>query len=763
MRDECIPVTMSSSRESGAEEKKRTVPKFASFKPKLVLPQVPEPEAEAPEKKTSANGSRRRRDTRHDHQDGGRERRREAESLKDGKVTVASTEPSSLFFLDKKGDPLIRRYGSNDRGKVPTYHRFGAGRVLGSPGLLRIHGPREFSIRNDRRNGSSAFRDKNAIQAAAVRLTNAKRIRLDPGAARLPTASDDYISLEPSKKRKRGEEGSASTPAHLSLYQTAEDSDSETDDVTSTSGDDVDGVEMTLSKKRSIELSRRIRDDPGDIASWLDLIKLQDALFKESHGGGSQINPQIKSADEAMAFAKLKLSLYEEALPNARQPVDQEMLLEGMMREGTRVWDARTLAKRWDQVSKKHPASFVLWRARLNFELAKAAECSYEGLREFLAEKLHHLSRRLFDVCASGKEHEAEDVTALCDQLVYVFLRLTRFLHDSGYVELSVAAWQAVLELTFCRPATLPEIWDDIIPLFSNFWESELPRIGEDDGFKCCWRCFVEDAEGTLDAPEPKASKLGEKPRTRDVFKAWAITETQTATNSRMPARTLDDGVEDDPNKVVMFSDIKDLLIWFPEPALLHAGPRLLDAYLLFCGFPAAHLADGLVSICRDDPYVVSRSESFADGISRKPFDSVAAETRRTPELRQQGGTLALSQEVLFPGADWFQYLNKRHGAQHLELDQVDFSWVLNTLRHLVKLCGIEALAEYYLAMEWRNDPGSAKKAAKGLLKLYSSNVGLYNAYARIEWANGNMDISEKVLAAATSQELVSSTSHEED
>ncbi len=48
-----------------------------------------------------------------------------------------------------------------------------------------------------------------------------------------------------------------------------------------------------------------------------------------------------------------------------------------------------------------------------------------------------------------------------CKQIIYVFLRLTRFLADAGFGELALAAWQASLELNLARPSTLPSIgWE---------------------------------------------------------------------------------------------------------------------------------------------------------------------------------------------------------------------------------------------------------------------------------------------------------------
>ncbi|KAK1750735.1 NRDE-2, necessary for RNA interference-domain-containing protein [Echria macrotheca] len=749
-----------SSRESSHGEKKRTVPKFTSFKPKPAEPD-PQPKSDRDEKTSSQRS--RHRDRRQDHEhlvehERDKERPRQDVPRADHKVTTQAAPKSSndVWFIDKRGDPLILRYGSNDRGKVPSYYRFGAGKLLGSPSPFSLHrdGAREeFTIRNYSREGASVFRDRNAMLAAASRWQKAKRIRPSSDAGALPTASDDFISLEPPRKRRREDHGPTSVPEYRSIYRKLEEAEPDSDD-SSESGEEHAAPEMSSSKKRSIELSRQVRDSPAEIPAWLELIGLQDVLFRENQGGNSSPAGQLTTVDEARGLAGLKLSLYEEALPHASQSKDQEELFKGLMREGSRVWDAKTLSKRWDEVSKSHKDSFTLWVARLNFELSKVATCNYEDLKGFLTDKLRYLSEALRKACLSG-QGEANQLGVLCDQLAYVVLRLTRFLHNTGYAELGVAVWQAILELAFCRPARFLIADDGFESSFSHFWESEVPRIGE-DGAKG-WSSFA-DANDAPEPPEPKASQSGEAPQTRDVFKAWAITERQTTARSRMPARTLDEGSEDDPYRVVMFSDIKDFMVLVPATAIPQVGPRLVDAFLLFCGFPTAGLSSGLVQAAQHDPFVAGRSKAFEAAITGKAAPAAGDQTTRAPDFQQQGGSMALCQDVLFPGDNWFHYINRRSGGDRSEEDLVDVSWVIGTLRYLVHQCGLEGLAEYYLAMEWLSDPKGARKVAKGLLKQFSSNIKLYSAYARIEWVNGNLDVSEKVMSAATSQGLSSAS-----
>ncbi|KAK0629830.1 NRDE-2, necessary for RNA interference-domain-containing protein [Bombardia bombarda] len=801
---------------SSKDEKRRAVPKFASFRPKpAAAPEpvvvAPEPSTQAKEQSASASDSNHER-TRHRHRHRHREREREhrrspgtapvhsiastnhsrprdeREREREPKPVAASSSAGSndIFTFDKRGDPLILRYGTNDRSRVPSYRRFGAGKLMGSGSRFTIHheGSSEaFSLRDSYRDGGSVFRDKNLMLARAGQ-TKPKRIRPLTGSS-MPPASEDFVSLEePPSKRRRKDQTLAEqqqhhhqTPDYRSIHgkrkpgQEESDDSSDDDDASSGSDDDSlqpegggDNDDMSTARKRSIELSRQVRDHPKDIASWLELISLQDALLREN------INDdyQNQNPDAAKGIAGLKLSIYEEALSHTSTPYEREQVLEGLMREGSKVWDPKTLAKRWNEVTKTDGrGSFTLWKLRLNFELTQmaAASFTFEELRGFIAERLRFLSDALKTV--SGEQ----EVASLCRQLVYVFLRLTRFLHDAGYSELAVAAWQATLEMTFSRPSSSggEENVQTAMTSFADFWESEVPRIGE-DGAKG-WRDFVETGGMMSDPPEPKISSRPSDTVAADAvdpIKAWARAEQEEMRASCMPARTLDEGTEDDPFRIVMFSDIKDFLVWFPAAVVPCARLLLLDAFLTFCRLPTACLSSDLTfSALLRDPSVTGPGESFEVTIGEEEEAdggaglSSAEVSRKAPDFRQQGGNMALSQDVLFSGPTWFQYLGRWSSTTQRQRSgssssRYETSWIIGTLRYLVRACGVEELAEYYLAIEWRHEPAGARKIAKALLKQYSSNMRLYNAYALIERANGNGQVSDKVLSSATGQKKAS-------
>ncbi|KAK4197437.1 NRDE-2, necessary for RNA interference-domain-containing protein [Triangularia verruculosa] len=667
------------------------------------------------------------------------------------KTTPAALTTNDNFFIDKKGDPLIFRYGGNDRSKIPAYYRSGSGRILGSKGRLILHrdGPRDlFSLSFSREGLGSAFKDKALL--SQIRRTKSRRIRSSTKPP--PPPSEEFIALEPSKKRKRGQESPESDsdneqPNYRSIYGKAKPPPSDSE--SSASEDDDEGSseekkELSSTKAESIRLTRHLRSAPTDISSWLKLIPLQDSLFAEDIG-----HQRPRTDNETHALAEIKLSLYEQALghlPSSSPPGQNDTLILGMMTAGLKIWDDKTAARKWESLPQKYKttpdSSFELWRARVNWEMSRVGSCTVEKIRDMLTAKLHALAGELTGL-------EGNHSLERCQHIVYVFLRLTRLLQDAGYVERAVAAWQALLEMTFSRPpnASSPK-------LFEEFWESEVSRFGE-EGAKG-WAHFVASGGDEL-PPDPKFDgrdgnvDVGDY---KDPYQLWVATEKKRAEQSRMPARTLDEGTDDDPFRVVMWGDIKDFVVWFPPEVLDIAKRLVVEGFGVFVGIPSA-CEDAFAKSWRQDPLLAPKGQAFRpwEINKRDNIESVEVDlSKPPPEFGQQGGDMAVSPELLFTKKGWFKCLDSWNQTHRPEASQLDLPWVLGTLKRLVTDYHCEDLAEIYLAMVWHNsDPKSTKKVAKALLKQYTANIRLYNAYALIEWANGNSELAFRVLDSATS------------
>ncbi|KPM36735.1 hypothetical protein AK830_g9818 [Neonectria ditissima] len=769
------------------ENNRLTVPKFASFRAKETTGELKVPkfssfkskEPEDPARSGSAaeddldRDSRRKRvrhsDSHHSdssrhrhrsksHRNDSRRRHREHTNPSSQSETPAKQEPiakstrdddaaSKLYFIDTKGDPLILKYGGLEKSQIPSYYRYGSGRVLGTKGRLVIHreGARDqFSLRMPGE-GSSAFRDKEGLRSKTWRVSsNPRRIRRQVVEAKdgeEEEEAEDFLPLSTSKKRKHNRDDSESSeddqqPSYRSIEGKAKphqfsDSDLESDSESAAGAIDTD--QNNPLKWKSIQLSRQVKDHPEDIDTWLELANHQDALLR----AGEDIDHKALEG-EVHSYAEIKLSMLESALSNVSDQKDRVRVLVPLMREGIKVWNNKVAAKKWTELLKDEDNNFLLWKTHLDFAMSNITTFRYEDIKTMYLDRLHRTVRR----------PESDVWKEKFSEIIYVFLRATRFIHDSGYKELAVAAWQAVLELNFFRPVEV-EGHDQALLEFRDFWESEVPRIGETDAQG--WTKFVE-ADGTGEPPEPLLDADDSSIQSRDDYKVWASIERVRAEKARVPARTMDEGTEDDPFRVVMFSDIEPLLFVIPCGELPDLVPQLLDAFLMFMRQPPAFRSSEWTEDAYHDQFLSGPESGIEISTFERPvgIDSSSEEIqRKLPSFDQGRLHVASSLDLFFAGSGWFSYMCRKTPASKSELDLV-----VNATRQLVHAAGIDGLGEYYLGLCSLKDGASVKKQAKALLKRYPTNLALYGAYALAEFANKNEGIATKVLASAT--ELVS-------
>ncbi|PKS11935.1 hypothetical protein jhhlp_001230 [Lomentospora prolificans] len=746
---------------SGREDKKSAVPKFSSFKAKPA-DSTPTPESVTKGKDDvdkSHRSSRHHRHRHRSHRHGGklsgsasrspspkrprtrdrsrspRERHgRDLEVRRKGNPD-APAQPSKpardlasdLFVIDKKGDPLIPKFGV-DRYKQAQFYRPSRERVLGAEGYLYIHrdGPREeFSIRKPGEFYGVSLRDKHAFrtklrQAEPQMLKASKRALLE-----VDGPEEDFISLKPPRKRGRDSSEDERGPDYRSILGKAKANDAFADNVDSESSDEDMGAGADPLKERSIELTRRVKEHPDDIAAWLELINHQDLLLKASASG------QDPTANEIRSFAEIKLSMYEKALAQVKSPHQKEQLLVGQMRAGAKVWDGPMQETRWEKIGKQVEGSLLLWKAHLDFKLSNIVAFQYNTVKKMFLDRLALLNSKVNEEVIRVKQK------MLYSELIYVFLRATRYFYDCGYKELSVASWQALLELNLYGPE-IPNPAGAIPESFQEFWESEIPRIGEPGALG--WNHFIATSDDSTvpDAALPDPRPDG--PQSRDAYKAWATEELHQAKKARMPGRTLDEDTVDDPFRLIMYSDLEGIPFTIPSNLLPELKGELLDAYLTFCHLPP--LSSN--RLWKADPHLAPRDGAFERLVRAGPqrFADSDDSTRTPPEFAKEAITPAIAPKTICSLLVSLKASNKN------ELP-VELSWVLLTLKSLV-MAGHEELAKHYLALEWISDAGAVKKAAKGLIKKYPQNIGLYNLYGLLEWANGNPAVARTVLSSAS-------------
>ncbi|KAI1505514.1 NRDE-2, necessary for RNA interference-domain-containing protein [Biscogniauxia marginata] len=749
---------MSSHREG----KRPAIPKFSSFKPK---PKPAEPEIVLG-RVESDNGNESRRTEDGEHQIAHRSRDRHRSSIDTShKLDTRHIRPpwqssaqdpprNDVYIIDKRGDALIRRYGSNNRHDVPAYRRIGAGRLLGVAGFMSVDrsgNHEEFFIRGHGEGSSLLSSDRKSLLAKGIRLKSQPvRIRQEPSQA--TGGTEDYLPLRRSRKRKRdglasGESSGEEGPSYRSIHGKSKSHEHSDSDELYASDSSVDamgrGIDDPVNLK-TVELSRRVREHPDDIASWFELVDHQDTLLQLNQSGDGR-----PTAAETKSYADIKLSMLEQALSHAKGDSQRERLHLRIMREGAKIWDLQTTSKRWENTVQKYPTSFEVWREYMNFRQSLLPSFRFEEIKQLYIDRLRYLSKEI-----SGLS-PASDHIQLYEHMIYVFLRLMRFVSDAGYAELATAAWQATLELNFVRPTKFVNSTEgEALSNFQEFWESEVPRLGEDQAQG--WAAF-ETNGGAQEPAEPKTSSATiPLPTTRDGYKAWSTVEQYRTRKATIPARTLDDEEEDDPFRVIMFTDIQDIFLFLPAEIIPRVRHHLLDAFLIFCQLPPGFRSGSLANEMIQDSFL---TRSAKTNLATHPFpkhDTVLAHEdliTRLPDFSHDYQRMNNTPEVLFPSFHWFRYMPPIRDA----IPSEQYMWISSTLKQLTRTFGIKELAPYYLAFESINEPGNEKKSAKVLLKQDPANVDLYIGYSILERERGNKAAARNVVSAAMGLSTISS------
>ena len=714
------------------------MPKFTSFKPKLRpavehIAETATAQARPPEPQDARTSSHRQRSPAQAHALSGSASR---DSQK--RPAERRSDQNSFYYSDTRGDHLILRYGSNDRSRIPRYSRIGANRILGADGFMRIEklGSQDiFFIRTYHERGPLLSSDKKNLIAKGIHLYSkpvpVRRVKSETGAT-----TGDYLPLRSSRKRKRddgvsGESSGDDGPSYRSIHgksKAHEYSDSGDESNSETSEDDSNGTVSTPLAIRSIDLSRKTRQNPEDLESWFELVSLQDSLLDFQTGARAPTPAEVKS------FADIKLSLLEQALSHTSDDGCREKLKVKVMEEGLKVLEPKVTLRRFAEIMQQYPDSFEIWKLYLNYLQTTISTCRFDEIKRLYTDKIQSLKKELLRLTSVSAQVECSK------RIIYVFLRLTRFLADAGYTELSLAAWEATLELKFVRSSTEPEIERDIPSSFQEYWEGEVPRLGENN-----WRGWLTDV-ATHEPPAPSSSKPPVLPTTRDGYKAWYTIEQHRAQNAAIPVRTLDEGAEEDPFRVVMFSDVQDILLYFPTDIVPLIQPQLLDAFLVFCHLPPC-LQDGQsVKELTSDAFIVRSGQDvpFMHLFSRAKPEPSDNQQNKSPEFCFEIQQMSLTPEILFPSPQWFRYLGNANYLPH-----ESYQWTATTLEQLTKVTRVEGLGPYALAFESIREPRNGRKRAKALLKQDPSNVDLYIGYSILEQEQDNHATAHSVALAA--------------
>ncbi|GAA6058551.1 hypothetical protein JCM10212_006990 [Sporobolomyces blumeae] len=709
-------------------------------------------------------------------------------------VVIEERRAKPLFYESRRGDDLNVAYGALHRGDVSRYRRQGAGRVLGLNDGLRITRDTAHTGRGVEIAPLNRYKTPRYIDPASARHLNdknAKRVALmprrppprqilgeSPGPPPPPSLpSDDvdalFISFLPEKSEAEKlealehEEGAEYRSIAGAVKPSDLDSGSDDDDDLF-GGLGVSGGESQdeYLKRRNVEIDRALRDDPSNVAGWLEFVDFQDEVAQSSFVGSSTSASYKRalSKNERTSTAEIKLAILRRALDTPGNE-ESEPLLLAYLKAAALVEDPKKILQRWKETLKEHPSLTGLWIEYVSWRQTSWVNFAVNDVVEVFEECLDVLMLAML-----REDVGSTDLEVIEGNAIYLFLRLCLMLRQAGYSERALAAFQGLVELNLYRPdrfalerpnAPRRKWTDQVIDELEEFWDSEVPRIGE-KGAKG-WKSATEDDLPPEDATTHPFETSNPDPSARP-FETWAAAERTASLDSR-PVRTTDPCLDDsdDPFRAVLFDDIRSFLFVVHSP---DSKLQLAYAFLTFLGLPfvppdvptsTPFTTDSFIhSELVERPNLIKRFWPSREEVAR-PFGTIGGEPME-PERR---GALEspfdvpfhatpASVDLLFatgPRTDvrWFATIGRD------DLVDIDLDLARNAVETLRRALPDPFLTLDLFALEAAFSPKGAVKVAKQVLRDHRQDLALWDGYARIERQRGKIVEARQVYCTALS------------
>ncbi|KAI5208865.1 DUF1740-domain-containing protein [Aureobasidium subglaciale] len=721
----------------------REVPKFSSFRSKNSVPQQkqPSPPSTASKRHLSTEGhhhslkrqrtsERQYSSSNHDQtshkyppkpSDTRHRDKRQPCTTSDSLLIQHDDDDRNLFVFDRNGDPQNVIYDRLHKYSIPPYQRIGFGNVVGLHTIFKIDRDEsaidkvvitDTSITTKKNPQRLLLKRQRTKELSVFEIRGKDELDLDQDFVKFPLSTGDsdaaLIDDPPDSCRDIG----CSADSVSQEYQKREFK------TEATAAD-------LRARQRNVELVRATKADPSNLQTWLDLATHQEHLVSSGADTHSLNNT------ERQTLADMRISIYEKALkhfPSSETHECEPLALE-LLREASLVWSSQKYLQRLQEILQQHPKSFSIWSLYMDAHQANSTNFRFEDVKAFFIRNLRTFGSRV----ESDPDPETQKL------ILYLILRYTVFLLDTGYEELSIATWQALCEYHFFRPKLLATCdTSQVLSNFEHFWENETPRLGEVGANGWC------ASQENDPASDQYISIVAERQDPGLPFKSFATLERSTSQSLLFPGRTMDQAGNEDPFHVVFFSDICDVL---EATAAGFDQCHLLDALLCYLGLPSipSASATGL----RAQLPLEWRFNSFIhQGLLQLDLWDDNGDDLNT----QRAQHYQVSTELLFSRA--FQTISVpalsdegRHPQRSREHTTQFVGRILSSI--VKRFPGDDNLAEYYLAFELSCFPEAAPKVAKNLLKQRPSSLRLYNACATIEASLGRVERAAQIWSGA--------------
>ncbi|XP_041071203.1 nuclear exosome regulator NRDE2 isoform X1 [Carcharodon carcharias] len=672
------------------------------------------------------------------------------------------SQTTQTFCIDRKADPANWEYKSLYRGDLARYKR-------SMDACLGLNTKKQHVIWEDssRKKKKAKKRDDRYYSTSSLQLLNTDSVPVHRGEALqedVPVPGPGSFIRVPDWVENDGKcSGTITCFNPLGIYDASTtlwlqgkglEEQAEQVRVPLDSSEKINSTTMARVEK----FNRMLREDPGNVRTWMEFVHFQDELMKGP-------NPYTATAEEAekrkrsrRVVLEKKLAILEQAIESNPNNAELKVARLELAKES---WEPSTLVSEWKKVVFLHPNHTALWQRYLLFCQSQFSTFSTSKVSSIYGKCLSTLAAALDGTLLS---HPALPDTE--EAMLAIFLQQCHFLRQTGHSEKAIALFQALIDFTFFKPDSVAGLITKAqVEFFEPFWDSDEPRFGEEGarGWKAWMRQQekggwvvlneqVDDEEEDEDGEEISDKSLPK-------WQLWIQVESARDSKHWLPwradkaKRQTEEDCED-PDRQVLFDDVGSSMFKISSP---HLKFQLMSSFFQFLGIPAGcSLPPSCLNVALDelslfgggssDRRPLSWSDSPASGVSAVGFMAAVPNQRRTAGHCREGED--------FIRTAFHQALPLFAGEERSELA---LSWLRYEKSKVVRSL------QFRNKKQLKSQGKRSKKLAKNLLKETENrnNLALWKEYAHLEWLLGNVEDSRKVfdtaIAMAVTQGLKSS------
>lgn len=375
-------------------------------------------------------------------------------------------KPEEAFFISTEGD-------SNNRTLATTHYTQLARYRTSTKGEL---GHSQHHNSNQKKKPLRYFK-KTALRTLYSDPTPVKRLL-----STTDTLHENYMPLSLTyAEEAKVKSAPASAVNSLGIY------DSKTEEYISGTGgltleDNIEthqDAEYEMWQSNAKRYNERLGKEPHNIALWLEFVRFQDNSYKVLYRGDDGNNKDGEGKKHKLtqkALAERKVSILDTAIKKNMRNL--ELCFE-RLEIGKDLWDDKKLKQEWDTLVFSFPNKISVWHKYLAYVQTHFTSFSLaSAVRTFgkCTEKLQQMRDGVF------LTHAAPQDIGRC--LVDVSIQVAHVWRQGGYMERSIALFQALVELNlFCpkhsraKDVTL----EAKLALLEPFWDSRAARFGEEN------------------------------------------------------------------------------------------------------------------------------------------------------------------------------------------------------------------------------------------------------------------------------------------